>query len=142
MSKCITFDNDMQLKILSGVKKVSQAVGSTLGPAGRTVLIEQSFGAPLFTKDGITVAKSIDLEDKVENLGAQMIKEIATKTDDVCGDGTTTSTVLAYSLLSEGLKAISSGVNPISLKSGIDKAVSQVEKVMNINLYLIILDIL
>ena len=130
MSKCITFDNDMQLKILSGVKKVSQAVGSTLGPAGRTVLIEQSFGAPLFTKDGITVAKSIDLEDKVENLGAQMIKEIATKTDDVCGDGTTTSTVLAYSLLSEGLKAISSGVNPISLKSGIDKAVSQVEKAL------------
>ena len=127
MSKCIAFGNDMQQKMLSGVSKVAQAVGSTLGPSGRTVVIEQLHGAPTFTKDGVTVAKSLELEDKIENLGAQMIKEIATKTDDVCGDGTTTSTVLAYSILSEGLKATSSGVNPISLRNGMDRAVSDVE---------------
>ncbi len=126
MSKDILFSNDARTKISDGVDKIANAVKVTLGPKGRNVVIEKSFGAPRITKDGVSVAKEIDLEDRFENLGAQMIKEVASKTNDIAGDGTTTSTVLAQSIVREGIKSVAAGLNPMDLKRGIDLAVEAV----------------
>jgi chaperonin GroEL len=109
-----------------GVDALANAVKVTLGPKGRNVVIEKSFGAPHVTKDGVSVAKEIELEDKVENMGAQMVKEVASKTNDIAGDGTTTATVLAQAIVREGLKNVAAGANPMDLKRGIDKAVTAV----------------
>ena len=127
-SKDIKFQEEARQKIRKGVKKLADAVKVTLGPKGRNVAIEKSFGAPQITKDGVTVAKEIELEDKYENIGAQLVKEVASRTADKAGDGTTTATVLAESIFQEGLKSISAGINPILLKRGIDKAVHKVVK--------------
>src|SRR5512147_727414 len=113
-------------KMLTGVNTLANAVKVTLGPKGRNVLIEKSFGAPVITKDGVTVAKEIELKDKFENMGAQMVKEVASKTSDVAGDGTTTATVLAQAIYSEGVKMVAAGHDPMSIKRGIDKAVTSV----------------
>ena len=126
MAKQLIFSNDAREKILKGVSKLAAAVRSTMGPKGRNVLIEKSYGAPTVTKDGVTVAKEIELEDRFENMGAQLVKEAATKTNDAAGDGTTTATVLAHSIMEEGLKHITTGSNAISIKRGIDKAVAAV----------------
>lgn len=125
-AKMISFNESAQRKILSGVNTLANAVKVTLGPKGRNVLIEKSFGAPLITKDGVTVAKEIELEDKFENMGAQMVKEVASKTNDDSGDGTTTATVLAQAIYREGFKMLAAGHNPMELKRGIDKAVAHV----------------
>ncbi|MCL2520619.1 MAG: chaperonin GroEL [Spirochaetaceae bacterium] len=124
MAKQLRFDEEARRGLLNGVEQLSKAVKVTLGPKGRNVLIDKKYGAPLVTKDGVTVAKEIELEDPYENMGAQLIKEVASKTNDVAGDGTTTATVLAYSIVREGLKSVAAGINPMSLKVGIDKAVS------------------
>ncbi len=121
--KEIKFGADARAKILSGVDTLADAVKATLGPKGRNVIIEKSFGSPRITKDGVTVAKEIELKDKYENLGAQAIKEVANKTNDIAGDGTTTSTVLAQAIFKEGVKAVAAGLNPMDIKRGIDKAV-------------------
>ena len=123
MAKEILFDSPMRDRLMSGIEAVASAVASTLGPSGRTVLIEQEYGNTLITKDGVTVAKAIDLADKVENVGASLIKSIASKTNDQAGDGTTTSTVLAAEMAREGVKSVRTGINPIHIKKGIDKAV-------------------
>jgi chaperonin GroEL len=123
MAKQILFSQDARAKILSGVNTLADAVKVTLGPKGRNVVIEKSFGAPLITKDGVTVAKEIELEDKFENMGAQLVKEVASKTSDVAGDGTTTATVLAQAIYQEGVKLVTAGHNPMEIKRGIDKAV-------------------
>ncbi len=123
MAKQLQFNEDARRKLLSGVQKLSDAVKVTLGPKGRNVLLDKSFGAPTVTKDGVSVAREIELEDKFENMGAQLLKEVATKTNDVAGDGTTTATVLAYSIIKEGLKSVAAGINPMGIKRGIDKAV-------------------
>jgi chaperonin GroEL len=125
-SKEILFSTEARAKIREGVDIIANAVKVTLGPKGRNVVIEKSFGAPRITKDGVSVAKEIDLADKFQNLGAQMIKEVASKTNDIAGDGTTTSTVLAQSIVNEGLKAVAAGLNPMDLKRGIDLAVDAV----------------
>ncbi|BFI91012.1 chaperonin GroEL [Enterobacterales bacterium endosymbiont of Anomoneura mori] len=122
-AKEIKFSNDARLKMQHGVNLLANAVKVTLGPKGRNVILDKSFGAPSITKDGVTVAKEIELEDKFENMGAQMVKEVASKSNDAAGDGTTTATVLAQSIINEGLKAVASGMNPMDLKRGIDKAV-------------------
>jgi len=124
MAKQLMFNEEARKKLLSGVEQISQAVKVTLGPKGRNVLIDKKFGAPTVTKDGVSVAKEVELEDAYENMGAQLLKEVATKTNDVAGDGTTTATVLAYSMVREGLKAVAAGMTPIELKRGIDKAVA------------------
>ncbi len=126
MPKEILFGSDARAKIVEGVDIIANAVKVTLGPKGRNVVIEKSFGAPRITKDGVSVAKEIDLADKFQNLGAQMIKEVASKTNDNAGDGTTTSTVLAQSIVREGVKAVAAGLNPMDLKRGIDLAVEAV----------------
>lgn len=126
MAKQIKFDTNAREKLLNGVNKLADAVKSTLGPAGKNVMIDKGAGAPLVTKDGVTVAKSIDLEDPFENLGAQMCKEVASKTNDIAGDGTTTATVLAQAIAREGLKNVAAGANPMELKLGIDKAVKDI----------------
>lgn len=123
MAKQLLFNEDARKKLLSGVEQISQAVKVTLGPKGRNVLLDKKFGAPTVTKDGVSVAKEVELEDPYENMGAQLLKEVATKTNDVAGDGTTTATVLAYSMVREGLKAVAAGMTPIELKKGMDKAV-------------------
>jgi chaperonin GroEL len=123
-AKDIKFGDDARAKILSGVNILADAVKVTLGPKGRNVVIDKSFGAPTVTKDGVSVAKEIELEDKFENMGAQLVKEVASKTNDVAGDGTTTATVLAQAMVREGLKAVAAGMNPMDLKRGIDKAVA------------------
>ena len=123
MSKMIFFDIEARNKMKKGVDTLSDAVKVTLGPKGRNVVIERKFGAPTVTKDGVTVAKEIDLEDPIENMGAQMVKEVASKTADIAGDGTTTATVLAQAIIGEGLKNVAAGANPMDLKRGIDKAV-------------------
>ncbi len=123
MSKEILFDQDARAKILAGVDGLANAVRVTLGPKGRNVIIEKSFGSPTVTKDGVSVAKEIEFEDKFENMGAQMVKEVASKTSDVAGDGTTTATVLAQAIFREGSKLVVAGMNPMDLKRGIDKAV-------------------
>jgi chaperonin GroEL len=125
-AKHVHFSTDAREKMLRGVDILANAVKVTLGPKGRNVIIEKSFGAPRTTKDGVTVAKEIELEDKFENMGAQMVREVASKTNDVAGDGTTTATVLAQSIVREGMKSVAAGMNPMDLKRGIDKAVTQV----------------
>ncbi|MEN9874057.1 MAG: molecular chaperone GroEL [Pseudomonadota bacterium] len=125
-AKVVLFGSDARDRMLQGVDILANAVKVTLGPKGRNVVIEKSFGAPRTTKDGVTVAKEIELEDKFQNMGAQMLREVASKTNDTAGDGTTTATVLAQAIVREGMKAVSSGRNPMDLKRGIDKAVSEV----------------
>ena len=122
-AKDVKFGDDARAKILSGVNVLADAVKVTLGPKGRNVVLDKAFGAPTVTKDGVSVAKEIELEDKFENMGAQLVKEVASKTNDVAGDGTTTATVLAQAMVREGLKAVAAGMNPMDLKRGIDKGV-------------------
>src|SRR4028118_2030527 len=126
MAKQLFFDIDARNKMKRGVDILANAVKVTLGPKGRNVVLEKKFGAPSVTKDGVTVAKEIELEDPIESMGAQMVKEVASKTADIAGDGTTTATVLAQSIISEGLKNVAAGANPMDLKRGIDKAVQAV----------------
>jgi len=126
MAKIISFDSNARTKLKSGIDQLANAVKVTLGPKGRNVVIQKSFGAPVITKDGVTVAKEIELEDAVENMGAQMVKEVASKTADAAGDGTTTATVLAQAMVNAGMKYVTAGANPMDLKRGIDKAVSAV----------------
>src|SRR3982751_4712633 len=125
-AKEVKFASDARDRMLRGVDTLANAVKVTLGPKGRNVVIDKSFGAPRITKDGVTVAKEIELADKFENMGAQMVREVASKTSDVAGDGTTTATVLAQAFVREGAKAVAAGMNPMDLKRGIDKAVAQV----------------
>ncbi len=128
MAKEIKFDTDARDKLKSGIDQLTNAVKITLGPKGRNVIIEKKFGAPQVTKDGVTVAKEVELEDPIENVGAQMVKEVASKTNDDAGDGTTTATILAQSIVQVGLKNVTAGANPMDLKRGIDKAVKEVVK--------------
>src|SRR5213079_60502 len=125
-AKDIRFSGEARDRMLRGVDVLADAVKVTLGPKGRNVVIEKSFGAPRITKDGVTVAKEIELKDKFENLGAQMVREVASKTNDKAGDGTTTATVLAQAIVVEGMKSVAAGMNPMDLKRGIDKAVIKV----------------
>jgi len=126
MAKEIIFDVEARDRLKKGVDALANAVKATLGPKGRNVVIDKKFGAPQVTKDGVTVAKEIELKDPVENMGAQMVKEVASKTNDTAGDGTTTATVLAQGIISAGLKNVAAGANPMDLKRGIDKAVKTV----------------
>jgi len=128
MPKVLEYSNDARTKLKEGVKKLSEAVKVTLGPKGRNVILDKKFGAPTITKDGVTVAKEIELEDPFENMGAQMVKEVASKTSDVAGDGTTTATILAEAIFLEGIKNVTAGANPMDLKRGIEKAVQEVVK--------------
>jgi len=123
-AKQVLFGDDARTRIVRGVNTLANAVKTTLGPKGRNVVLERSFGAPTVTKDGVSVAKEIELKDKFENIGAQLVKEVASKTSDNAGDGTTTATVLAQSIVEEGLKYVAAGINPMDLKRGIDKAVT------------------
>ncbi len=125
-SKELHFDVDARSQLKRGVDQLAEAVKVTLGPKGRNVVIDKKFGSPTITKDGVTVAKEVELPEPVENMGAQMVKEVATKTSDVAGDGTTTATVLAQAIFREGLKSVTSGANPMAIKRGIDKAVEAV----------------
>ena len=128
MAKMIAFDQEAREAIRRGVGKLSKAVKVTLGPKGRNVILQKSFGSPTVTKDGVTVAKEIELEDVYENMGAQMVREVASKTSDVAGDGTTTATLLAEAIFNEGLRAVVSGVNPVQMKQGIEQAVEDISK--------------
>ena len=130
MAKRIIFGEDARAKILKGVNTLADAVKVTLGPKGRNVALEKSFGSPSVTKDGVTVAKEIELKDKLENMGAQMVREVASKTADVAGDGTTTATVLAQAIYREGVKNVAAGCNPMEVKRGIDQAVEVIVKVL------------
>ena len=125
-AKDVKFAADARERMMRGVDILANAVKVTLGPKGRNVILEKSFGAPRSTKDGVTVAKEIELEDKFENMGAQMLREVASKTNDTAGDGTTTATLLAQAIVREGLKSVAAGMNPMDLKRGIDKAVAEV----------------
>ncbi|HTO55881.1 MAG TPA: TCP-1/cpn60 chaperonin family protein, partial [Myxococcota bacterium] len=125
-AKDIRYHQNAREKMLAGVNGLANAVRVTLGPKGRNVIIEKSWGSPTVTKDGVTVAKEIEFEDKFENMGAQMVKEVASKTSDTAGDGTTTATVLAQAIFREGAKLVAAGVNPMELKRGIDKAVGAI----------------
>src|SRR5918998_1703753 len=127
-AKEVKFSSDAREKMLRGVDILANAVRVTLGPKGRNVVLEKSFGAPRITKDGVTVAKEIELEDKFENMGAQMVREVASKTNDIAGDGTTTATVLAQAIVREGARVVAAGMNPMDLKRGIDLAVAEVVK--------------
>ncbi len=122
-AKELHFDVEARTKLRKGVDQLADAVRVTLGPKGRNVLIDKKFGSPTVTKDGVTVAKEIELADPLENLGAQMVKEVATKTSDDAGDGTTTATILAQAIFREGLKSVTAGINPMAIRRGIDKAV-------------------
>jgi chaperonin GroEL len=122
MAKQLTFDEEARHALLAGVRKLAKAVKATLGPAGRNVILDKKFGSPTITKDGVTVAKEIELSCPYENMGAQLIKEVSSKTSDIAGDGTTTATVLAEAIFSEGLRNVTAGANPISLQRGIMKA--------------------
>ncbi len=126
MAKMIAFDQEAREALRRGVSKLAKAVKVTLGPRGRNVIIQKSFGAPTVTKDGVTVAKEVDLEDTYENMGAKMVREVAAKTSDVAGDGTTTATILAEAIFNEGMKAVVAGVNPLQMKNGMDKAVADI----------------
>ena len=126
MAKIISFNEEARKGLERGMNTLADAVRVTLGPKGRNVVLEKSFGAPTVTKDGVSVAKEIELADKFENMGAQMVKEVASKTSDVAGDGTTTATVLAQAIVRQGAKAVASGMNPMDLKRGIDLAVDKV----------------
>src|SRR4249920_2479340 len=123
-AKEIVYHESARSMILAGVNALADAVKVTLGPKGRNVVIEKSFGSPTVTKDGVTVAKEIELENRFENMGAQMVREVASKTSDIAGDGTTTATVLAQAIVKEGAKAVAAGMNPMDLKRGIDLAVA------------------
>src|SRR5213595_768824 len=125
-AKEVKFSVDARDRMLHGIDTLTHAVRVTLGPKGRNVLLDKSFGAPRMTKDGVTVAKEIELEDKFENMGAQMVREVASKTSDEAGDGTTTATVLAHAIVREGAKAVAAGINPMDLKRGVDLAVAAV----------------
>ncbi|NJK42271.1 MAG: chaperonin GroEL, partial [Aquincola sp.] len=125
-AKDVKFDTDARDRMLRGVNILADAVKVTLGPKGRNVVIDKSFGAPRITKDGVTVAKEIELSDKFENMGAQMVKEVASRTNDEAGDGTTTATVLAQAIIREGMKSVAAGLNPMDLKRGIDLATTNV----------------
>src|SRR5919197_3903378 len=125
-AKQLEFNVEARARLKRGVDQLAEAVKVTLGPKGRNVVIDKKFGNPTITKDGVTVAKEIELEDAIENMGAQMVKEVATKTSDIAGDGTTTATVLAQAIIGEGLKNVAAGANPMDLKRGIDKAVATV----------------
>src|SRR5437773_3704310 len=133
MAKQVIHGEDSRSKILRGVNQLADAVKITLGPKGRNVVIEKKFGSPTITKDGVTVAKEIVLEDKLENMGAQMVREVASRTADVAGDGTTTATVLAQAIFREGNKFVTAGANPMELKRGIDKAVAAVVETIKKN---------
>src|ERR1019366_4141330 len=124
MAKTLLFDENARRRLESGVNKLADTVKVTLGPKGRNVVLDKKFGAPTITNDGVTIARDIELEDHFENMGAQLVKEVATKTNDVAGDGTTTATVLAQALVREGLRNVAAGANPMSLKRGIEKAVA------------------
>src|SRR5262249_45331312 len=126
MPKQLMFDQEARAALLRGINIMAEAVKATLGPKGRNVVIDKKFGSPTITKDGVTVAKEIELKDPNENMGAQMIKEVASKTSDVAGDGTTTATVLAQAIFREGLKNVTAGANPMGLKRGIEQAVEKV----------------
>src|SRR6266487_6090120 len=133
-AKDVRFHESARHKLLAGVNILADAVKVTLGPKGRNVVLERSFGAPTVTKDGVSVAKEIELKDKFENMGAQMVKEVASKTSDVAGDGTTTATVLAQSIVREGLKTVAAGANPMALQRGIQKATERVvEEIKNMS---------
>src|SRR5499427_9097440 len=125
-AKQIAFDQEAREALRKGIAKLAKAVKVTLGPKGRNVILQKSFGSPTVTKDGVTVAKEIELEDRYENMGARMVREVASKTSDVAGDGTTTATVLAEAIYNEGLRAVVSGANPMLMKRGIEKAVEDV----------------
>src|SRR5919107_1351219 len=125
-AKDVRFSRDARERIMRGVDILADAVKVTLGPKGRNVVLDKSFGSPRITKDGVTVAKEIELKDKFENMGAQMLREVASKTNDLAGDGTTTATVLAQSIVREGMKSVAAGMNPMDLKRGIDLAVTRV----------------
>ncbi len=133
MAKQLSFDEEARHALLAGVRKLARAVKATLGPAGRNVILDKKFGSPTITKDGVTVAKEIELSCPYENMGAQLIKEVSSKTSDIAGDGTTTATVLAESIFAEGLRNVTAGANPISLQRGIMKAtaalVEQLKKI-------------
>ncbi len=134
MAKQIAFHEDSRAALKRGVDKLANAVKVTLGPKGRNVVLDRGYGAPTVTKDGVTVAKEIELEDKFENLGAELVKEVASKTNDVAGDGTTTATVLAQSMIAEGLRNVTAGTNPQSLRRGIEKGVETlVEEIAKIS---------
>ena len=124
MSKILKFDEEARRGLEAGVNKLADAVKVTLGPKGRNVVLDKKFGAPTITNDGVSIAREVELEDSFENMGAQLVKEVATKTNDIAGDGTTTATVLAQALVREGLRNVAAGANPMSLKKGIEKAVS------------------
>ena len=126
MAKILKFDEDARRALESGVNKLADSVRVTLGPKGRNVVLDKKFGAPTITNDGVTIAKEVELEDHFENLGAQLVKEVATKTNDVAGDGTTTATVLAQALVREGMRNVTAGASPTGLKRGIEKAVDAV----------------
>ncbi len=121
MAKEIIFSDDARNKLYAGVRKLNDAVKVTMGPRGRNVLLQKSFGAPAITKDGVTVAKEIELKDTLENMGASLVREVASKTNDQAGDGTTTATVLAHAIFKEGLRNVTAGANPIEVKRGMDK---------------------
>ena len=125
-AKDVRFHEDARHRLLEGVNILANAVKATLGPKGRNVVLDKKFGSPLITKDGVTVAKEIDLKDPLENMGAQMVREVASKTSDVAGDGTTTATVLAQAIYREGIKNVTAGANPMDIKRGIEKAVTAV----------------
>src|SRR5688572_7895485 len=131
MAKQLLYTDEARKKLLSGADKLARAVGSTLGPTGRNVIIQKSFGGPTVTKDGVTVAKEIDLPDPFENMGAKLVNAVAQKTSDVAGDGTTTATILALSIYQEGLRNLTAGANPMALKRGVDKAVAAVSDHLN-----------
>ena len=126
MAKIIKFDTEARNAMLKGVDTLANVVRVTLGPKGRNVVLDKSYGAPRSTKDGVTVAKEIELQDKFENMGAQMVKEVASKTNDEAGDGTTTATILAQSIVKEGIKYVTAGMNPMDVRRGLDNAVSHV----------------
>src|SRR6266702_4805065 len=123
MAKQLLYSDDARKKLLNGADKLSHAVGITLGPTGRNVILDKSFGGPTVTKDGVTVSKEIDLPDPFENMGAKLVNAVAQKTSDIAGDGTTTATIMALSIYKEGLRTITTGANPMAVKRGIDKAV-------------------
>src|SRR5580692_2472403 len=125
-AKQIAFDQEAREAMRRGIAKLARAVKVTLGPKGRNVILQKSFGSPTVTKDGVTGAKEIELEDKYENMGARMVREVASKTSDIAGDGTTTATVLAEAIFNEGLRAVVSGINPLLMKRGMEKAVEEI----------------
>src|SRR6187431_1433210 len=130
MAKQLEFNDSARKSLERGVDALANAVKVTLGPKGRNVVIDKKWGAPTITNDGVTVAREVELDDRFENLGAQLVKEVATKTNDIAGDGTTTATVLAQSLVHEGLRAVAAGINPMGLKRGMDKATEAVNEAL------------